>query len=254
WAPFADEVVELVIAERPPAVVLSFGDPIPALRRCQQAGLKTIVQVQDLAGAKAALAAGPDALIVQGNEAGGHTGRRSTLSFAAQVLDLAGDIPGVIAGGVATGRGLAAALAMGGAGVVMGTRFKATLEFGGQQLHKEAIVGSDGSNTVYNEVVDLVRGGRWPNGVTGRAIRNSLIAEWEDKPGELEQTVQSLEKPWSFMAQYEDDAEKQLNFAGEASGLVHEILPAAEVVRRTIAEAEELLAKVAGMVGTGAGR
>lgn len=254
WAPFADEIVDIAIAERPPAVVLSFGDPIPALRRCQDAGLKTIVQVQDLAGAKAALAAGPDALIVQGNEAGGHTGRRSTLNFATQVLDLAGDIPIIIAGGVATGRGLAAALAMGGAGVVMGTRFKATLEFGGEQLHKDAIVGSDGSNTVYNEIVDLARGGRWPNGVTGRVIRNSFVAEWEDKPMELEHTVQSFEKPWSFMAQYATDAEKQLNWAGEASGLVHEVLPAAEVVRRTVEEAEGLLARVAGVVGSGAGR
>jgi nitronate monooxygenase len=248
WAPFANEIVDVAIAERPPVVVLSFGDPIPGLRKCQEAGLKTIVQVQDLAGAQAALAAGPDALIVQGNEAGGHTGRRSTLSFAAQVLDMAGDIPIIIAGGVATGRGLAAVLAMGGAGVVMGTRFKATLEFGGEEFHKQAIVGSDGSNTTYNEIVDLARGGRWPNGVTGRVIRNSFVAEWEDKPEELQTIVRSFEKPWAFMAQYENDPEKQLNWAGEASGLVHEILPAAEVVRRTVEEAEGLLARVAGVV------
>jgi nitronate monooxygenase len=96
--------------------------------------------------------------------------------------------------------------------------------------------------------VDLARGGRWPNGVTGRVIRNSFVAEWEGRPEELEKTVQSFEKPWSFMAQYQNDAEKQLNWAGEASGLVHEILPAGEVVRRTVEEAEGLLAKVAGVL------
>ncbi len=88
-----------------------------------------MVQVQDLDGLRAAIDGEADVVIVQGNEAGGHTGRRGTLSFVAQALDLAADTPVVAAGGIAGGRGLAAALAMGCAGAVMGTRFKATHEY-----------------------------------------------------------------------------------------------------------------------------
>jgi NAD(P)H-dependent flavin oxidoreductase YrpB (nitropropane dioxygenase family) len=248
WAPFWEEIVETAIAERPPVVTLSFGTPLPALRRCQEAGIPTIVQVQDLAGAKAALAANPAALIVQGNEAGGHTGRRGTLSFAAQVLDLAGGVPVLLAGGIANGRGLAAAIAMGAAGAVIGTRFKATVEFGGHPLHKQAIVESDGSNTIYDEVVDLGLMGRWPNGVTGRVIRNGFTDEWEGRAPELEEAVNSLDNPRLFMARYQGRPEMQLNWAGESSGLVDDVIPAAEVVRRTMAQAEELLGRLAGVL------
>ena len=244
WAPFWEEIIEAALEVRPPVVTVSFGDPVPALKRLQAAGIPTVVQVQDVAGARAALAARPTALIVQGNEAGGHTGRRGTLSFAAQVLDMAGDVPLLLAGGIANGRGLAAAIAMGAAGVVIGTRFKATPEFGGQPLHKQAIVESDGSNTIYDELVDLARGGRWPNGVTGRVLRNAFTDEWDGRGVELEAAVRSFEGPQPFMSQYENRPEMQLNWAGESSGLVDDVLPAAEIVRRTIAQAEELLARL----------
>ncbi len=234
------EIIDAVIDERPPVVTISFGDPIPAFERCRAAGLKTILQVQDTDGLKAAIAARPDAIIVQGNEAGGHTGRRSTLSFATQALEIAGDIPIVVAGGIANGRGLAAALAMGAAGVVMGTRFKATVEFGGQQLHKEAIVASDGGNTLYDEINDLARGGLWPNRVTGRAMRNSFTAEWEGRREELAATV-AAETPRGFFTSRMAEPEQQLNWAGEISGVINEVLPAAEVVTRTAAEATRLL-------------
>lgn len=249
WAPFWEEILEAAIEERPPLMTVSFGDPVPAIKRCQQAGIPVIAQVQDFAGAKAALAEHPTALIVQGNEAGGHTGRRGTLSFAAQVLENAGDTPIVIAGGVATGRGLAAAIAMGATGVVMGTRFKATPEFAGQELHKQAIVQSDGSNTVYDNIVDRARGYLWPNEVTGRVIRNSFTAEWEGRAEELDAAVRSFERPYQFMAQYEANPEKQLNWAGESSGLVHEVLPAAVIVQKTVEEAESRLRAVASMLG-----
>jgi nitronate monooxygenase len=235
------EIIDTVIAERPPIVTISFGDPIPAFERCKAAGLQTILQVQDTAGLEAAIRARPDAIIVQGNEAGGHTGRRSTLSFATQALELAADIPIVVAGGIANGRGLAAALAMGAAGVLMGTRFKATLEFAGQQLHKEAIVASDGGNTIYDEINDIARGGIWPNQVTGRAIRSSFTDEWEGRRAELEAAV-AAETPRGFAASHFAEPEQQLNWAGEISGIITEVLPAAEVVSRTVAEADALLA------------
>src|SRR5690606_12364077 len=118
----------------------------PAVERCKSAGIPVIVQAQDMAGARAALDAGVDALIVQGNEAGGHTGRRGTLSFAAEALEVAGDVPVIVAGGIADGRGLAAALAMGAAGVVMGTRFKATPEYRSTPGALDEIVAASGDD------------------------------------------------------------------------------------------------------------
>lgn len=247
-APFWQEWVEAAIEERAPVITLSFGDPLPWLDRCRAAGLKTIVQVQDLAGARAASAAGPDVLIVQGNEAGGHTGRRGTLSFAAQAIDLAGDLPVVVAGGIADGRGLAAALAMGAAGVAMGTRFKATEEFLGAPDQKAAIVASDGSNTLYDEILDLAYGLEWPNRVTGRAFRNRFTAEWSGRAEDLKSAVAAQEKPFGFLARLARDPETAINWAGESSGLIDEILPAAQVVDQTARQAEELIRRSAGLI------
>ncbi|HXU23836.1 MAG TPA: nitronate monooxygenase [Tepidiformaceae bacterium] len=243
WAPFASQMLDVVIEERVPVVTLSFGTPLAWVEPVKAAGLKVIVQVQDLETARAAIAARPDAIIVQGTEAGGHTGRRGTLNFAAQMLDEAGEIPVIVAGGIATGRGLAAALAMGAAGVVMGTRFKATPEFNADDDVKAQIVASDGGNTFYGEVVDLVRGGRWPNGVTGRVLQSRFTAEWGSKPDALVEAVKS--QPDQFGEAMENDPERRLNWAGESSGLVHELLPAGEIVRRVSAEAEALLKSAA---------
>jgi len=246
WAPFASQMLDVVIEERVPVVTLSFGTPLAWVAPVKAAGLKVIVQVQDLEAARAAIAAQPDAIIVQGTEAGGHTGRRGTLNFAAQMLDEAGDIPIIVAGGIATGRGLAAALAMGAAGVVMGTRFKATPEFNAADDLKAEIVASDGGNTFYGEVVDLVRGGRWPNGVTGRVLQSRFTQEWGERPEALIDEVKA--HPENFGEAMEEDPERRLNWAGESSGLVHELVPAGDIVRRVSAEAEALLKSASSVV------
>jgi nitronate monooxygenase len=255
WAPFARELVEVALAAGAPIVTLSFGDPLPALERCRKAGVRVLVQVQDVAGARAALAARPDALIVQGTEAGGHTGRRGTLGFAAQVLDMAGDVPVVVAGGVASGRGLAAALAMGAAGAVIGTRFKATREFGipagadeeppSLRAQKQAIVASHGEDTLHDPIVDDACGLEWPRGVTGRVLRNRFTEEWLGRRDELRRAVADAARtsgnPFAFVMSLDEDPERALNWAGESSGQVRAVLPAAEVVREVVRDAETLL-------------
>ncbi len=242
WAPHWQENLDVAFRARPASVTISFGDPIPSLIRFKGAGMTVIVQVQDLETARRSLANGADAIIVQGTEAGGHTGRRGTLSFAAQLLDLAGDTPVLVAGGVANGRGLAAALAMGASGVVMGTRFKATHEFAAADEHKQAIIDSDGSDTLYDPLMDVARGGRWPNDVAGRVIRNEFTAEWEGREAELKAEVARFDDPLRWIASYGTTPGRQLNWAGEASGIIHELLPAAEVITRTVSEAEACLA------------
>ncbi|MCZ2111872.1 MAG: nitronate monooxygenase [Dehalococcoidia bacterium] len=244
WAPFAPQLLDVVLEEQVPIVTLSFGTPLEALERCRAAGLKAIVQVQTLEGAKAAIAAAPDVLIVQGSEAGGHSGRRGTLNFAAQVLELAGDLPVVIAGGVANGRGLAAALAMGAAGVVMGTRFKASAEFAGTETQKAGIVRSDGSNTVQDGINDIAYGLSWPSPILGRTLESKFTREWLGRDEELREVVAS-QPMFAFAQQLAKSPDTEVNWAGESSGLIDDILPAAEIIRRTVAGAERHLEDVA---------
>lgn len=248
WAPFASQMLDIALSRGVRVVTLSFGEPWQALGRCRVAGVTTIVQLQDVEAAGKALAAGADALVVQGNEAGGHTGKRGTLSLAAQVLEFAGDVPVAVAGGIANGRGLAAALAMGAGGVVMGTRFKATGEFAIDSAAKEDVVASNGGNTYYGPIVDLAYGGEWPNQVTGRVLSNRFTAEWHGREQELSAAV-AAQPPYAFAEALDRDPATRLNWAGESAGMVHEILPAADVVHRTVAEAEALLRAAAAMLG-----
>jgi nitronate monooxygenase len=249
WAPWALELVEAACAEGAPVVTLSFGDPLPHVARCRAAGARVIVQVQDLAGAQAALAAKPDAIVAQGNEAGGHTGRRGTLAFAAQLLDLAGDVPVLVAGGIGTGRGLAAALAMGAAGAVVGTRFKASDEYGGPSELKQALVASDGGDTVYDEIFDEACGLDWPNGVTGRALRSPFTDEWLGRRAGLRAIV-ATKPPFGFYAELNADPATAINWAGESAGLVASVRPAAAIVRELVDDARRRLESAAALVRT----
>jgi nitronate monooxygenase len=122
------ETIGQAIDRGPQAVMLSFGDPVPLAEPVHQAGITLIVQVTDLGEARRALEAGADVLVAQGSEAGGHGGRRATLPFVPAVVDLAAPVPVLAAGGIADGRGLAAALVLGAAGALIGTRFQASLE------------------------------------------------------------------------------------------------------------------------------
>jgi nitronate monooxygenase len=244
WAPWAMDLVDVALAERPPVVTLSFGEPLRHLPRVRAAGLLSIVQVQEVGAAHAAIAARPDALIAQGSEAGGHTGRRGTLSLAAQVLDLAGELPVLVAGGIATGRGVAAALAMGAAGAVLGTRFKASEEFAAEKSEKEAIVRSDGSDTLQDAIFDDACGLDWPPPVVGRAFRNRFTAEWQERRRELRAEV--AKRPlFDFVRELDADPTTRINWAGESAGLVDGIRPAAEIVREVAREGEELLRALA---------
>jgi nitronate monooxygenase len=251
WSPWALDLIDVVLAERPPVVTLSFGEPLAHLERCKSAGIKTIVQVQDVAGARAAIAVAPDAVIAQGHEAGGHTGRRGTLGFAAQVLDLAGALPVLVAGGIATGRGVAAALAMGAAGAVLGTRFKASVEFAGADALKQAIVASDGSDTLHDEIFDDACGLDWPGGVTGRALRSRFTAEWHGRRAALREKVAAA-PPFAVMMELAQDPATCINWAGESSGLVDQVQPAAEIVRTLVVDARAHLGRAAALLRDGA--
>ena len=127
WA-VGEDIVRLALSYRPAAVFLSFGDPAPFGALVREAGTRLICQVQDVAGARQAAAAGADVIVAQGTEAGGHGSRRATLPLVPAVADAVAPVPVLAAGGIADGRGVAAALMLGAQGAVLGTRFCATPE------------------------------------------------------------------------------------------------------------------------------
>ncbi len=155
--------LEVALDARPAAVMLSFGDPTAFTGRIKEAGCKIICQVQTLAQAKEAAAAGADIIIAQGRDAGGHSGMtRGTMGLVPAVVDAVAPIPVVAAGGIADGRGLAAALALGAAGISMGTRFTASRESLWTPAMQAATQAASGDQTEQTRVFDVVRGAPWP--------------------------------------------------------------------------------------------
>jgi nitronate monooxygenase len=142
------EALGAALDARPAAVMLSFGDPSPYVAQIKEAGARTICQVQTLAEAEQAVRLGVDVIIAQGRDAGGRSGTtRGTMGFVPAVVDIAGSVPVVAAGGIADGRGLAAVLNLGGAGVSMGTRFTATRESLWDEAMKSRVTAADGDQT-----------------------------------------------------------------------------------------------------------
>ena len=232
--------LDVALDARPAAVMLSFGDPTPFTKRIRDAGCKIICQVQTLAQAKEAAAAGADIIIAQGRDAGGHSGvTRGTMGLVPAVVDAVGPIPVVAAGGIADGRGLAAALALGAAGVSMGTRFTASRESLWDAAMKAATLAAGGDQTEQTRVFDVVRGAPWPAIYPGRALRNSFSARWNGQEEALAADQPNQEN--AYLATAPDDFTTRVVWAGEGADLVNDIPAASEIISRIIAQAASTL-------------
>lgn len=240
------EIVEFVLRYKPHAAMLSFGDPRLYARIIRRAGCKVICQVQDMHGAELAAEAKADLIVAQGTEAGGHGGRRATLPLVPAVVDAVAPIPVLAAGGIADGRGLAAALMLGAHGVLLGTRFYATNEALGAPEAKRRIIGARGDNTERTTVFDTVRRLSWPRAYTGRAIRNGFLEQWRGRDEELTARIES-ESANFFSAVNSSNFDTAMVWAGEAVDLIDRVEPAGQVVRRISTEAQELLSAGMGL-------
>ena len=241
------QALDVALDAKPTAVMLSFGDPTPYTARIKATGAKIICQVQTLEQARQAAAAGADVIIAQGRDAGGHSGMtRGTIGLVPAVVDAVGSIPVVAAGGIADGRGLAAALSLGAAGVSMGTRFTATRESLWDQAMKEKAVASGGDQTAQTRVFDIVRGAAWPSIYPGRALRNDFFAEWHGKEEVLAERQKTAET--AYLATAADDFAQRVVWAGESVDLVRDIPSAREVIERIVDEAASVLQRGAAMV------
>jgi nitronate monooxygenase len=239
--PGASDLMALALEEGVRVIAHSFADPTPFVPAAHDAGAIVLCQVRSVAEARVAAAAGADVITAQGTEAGGHTGRVSTLPLVPAVVDAVAPVPVVAAGGIADGRGIAAALLLGAEGVWIGTRFVATPESGVGSASKARLVTAAGDQTVLTDVFDLVLGMPWPEGVSGRALRNRFVERWHGREDDLRAWAE--EHRSEYLALGPDvDVEERPVWAGEVVSLVDELEPAADVVRRLVAEAVDVLA------------
>lgn len=212
-------LLDMVLERRPPAVMLSFGDVRPHAQKIKDAGALLICQVQTLEQATDAAANGADILIAHGAEAGGHGGSRSTFPFVPAVVDAAPDVPGAAAGGVADGRGLAAALMLGADGVLVGTRFYASQEAAGHAAAKKRIAEATGDQTVRGILFDIALRNVWPAPYTGRLLRNKFSEKWRGREAELPQHQNEEAKKYS-QTREEGDFDIAGVLAGEGVDLI----------------------------------
>jgi NAD(P)H-dependent flavin oxidoreductase YrpB (nitropropane dioxygenase family) len=239
-----EETFAACLAERVPVFSFFRGDPEDAVARAHAAGAVTIHQVTTVAEAARARAVGLDVLVAQGCEAGGHMGPLPLHSLLPAVVAVAGDRPVLAAGGIVDGRGMAEALRLGAAGVLMGTRFLSTPEAPIHSAYKQAIVDARPGATVASAIFDIIWGEEWP-GVQARGLQNRLTATWVGREDELRarraEVLVRLQQ-----AEAVADTQQMILLAGEGAGAIHDVRPAGQVVRDVAAEAARLLAMAAG--------
>jgi nitronate monooxygenase len=244
------DLLDMVLAQQPATIMLSFGELRPFADRIRAAGVPLIAQVQTLDQAREALEVGADIVAAQGGEAGGHgMSVRSTFTLVPEVVDIVAErSPETLvlaAGGVVDGRGLAAALALGADGVLVGTRFWAAPEaLVSPRAHQRA-VQAEGDDTFRTQVYDAVRRLDWPAEYNERALGNSFLDTWHGNEAQLftslPEAIETFEK-----AVAAEDFDAAAILVGEGVGLIHDVRPAADIVRDMVRGATEILDRRAG--------
>ncbi len=246
WSMAKDpSLLDRVLAKRPAALMLSFGEVEPHAPRIKAQGVPVICQVQGMKYLREAVAAGADIVVAEGCEAGGHSGQRGLFTLLPEAADyLATHSPDTVlvaAGGVGDGRGLAAALMLGADGVLVGTRFIASEESEAPEGFRRAIVRADGDCTMKSNSVDVVRKRYWPNPeFVVRVLKNGFVARWHGREREMEQAI-DVEYERFRCAFEAGDADNSGVLMGEVCGIIHDSPPAAQIVESMVAQACLLL-------------
>jgi nitronate monooxygenase len=239
------DLLAAAIAAEPALVSVSFGAPGPYVGPLHDAGIAVAAQVNTTADIHRAHEAAVDVIVVQGSEAGGHTGRRSMLPLLQEALTLT-DRPVVAAGGIATGRGMAAALAAGAAGVWIGTPLLSCPEALNSPAARARIRAAGGDDTVLTRAFDVAQGLAWPPRWPGRALVNEFSRTWHGREEELGRDAAAAQRVAD--ARVTDDLEQSPVYAGESVGLVTMERSATDVVRELTAEAEKALQRAAKLI------
>jgi nitronate monooxygenase len=240
----APQVLTKALGYKPCCVFLSFGDARPFAPEVHAAGAKLICQVQFLAHIDAALEAGAAAIVAQGTEAGGHGATRSTFAFIPEAADyLQKHSPETLllaAGGIADGRGLAAALMLGADGVVVGSRFWASAEALTKKAHTDKAIAATGDATIRTKALDALRGTPWPREYSFRFLQNRFSSEWANREEEAFAAFGSEAERYAE-ARAKDDLATVAVVCGEAAGLIEDRPSAQTIVKRIAEQAERLL-------------
>lgn len=238
--------VDIIIEEGASAFISGLGVPGPILGRLKAAGLKVMNVCGTVRHAVSGAEAGLDAVIAQGTEAGGHTGKVAGMALIPQIVD-AVDIPVIAAGAIIDGRGLAAALALGAQGVWMGTRFIASKEAHAGELYKQVILDADETDTIVT---------RCYSGKPMRVFRNTYVAEWETRPQDIKPfPAQAMLSHQSRVmggigGQIEGlERDKSCFAMGQGAGGIKDVPSCREIVERVMAEAEAVIGRVAALRG-----
>jgi enoyl-[acyl-carrier protein] reductase II len=242
-APIPDSIrphMQVIFEENVRIFVAGLAVPSDFIAEMHAKNMKVVVMIGKVRHAIKAEAAGADVVAAQGTEAGGHTGEIGTLALVPQVVD-AVRIPVLAAGGIADGRGIAAALALGAQGAVVGTRFIATPEATAAAAYRNALV--EGSE-------DATTRTRCYTGKPARAVSNPYIASWEARPADIQpfpgQILHSMQEGVMDYMGVRGDADRDRTFmpAGQGLGMIRSIEPAAEVMAKLVAEATEAIARL----------
>lgn len=232
-SPFAEEVARVVAEERVAVVTTGAGNPAPYIKAWLAAGIRVIPVVASVAMAKLMTRLGASALIAEGGESGGHIGELTTMVLVPQICD-ATPLPVIAAGGIADGRGVAAALMLGAQGVQMGTRFLSAEECTIHPVYKEKILKA-------GDLCTMVTGRRLGHPV--RSLRTKFARAYAkaEYGGMSDEELEALARGALRLAVQEGDAENGCFLSGQIAAMVKKEQPAAEIVREVMEEAEPLL-------------
>lgn len=244
--PFLEDVFEAILADPPAVFSLALGEPTGLVSRVHDAGAVFVQQVTTVDQAERAAEAGVDVIIAQGTEAGGFSGNISTMTLVPQVVDAVSPLPVLASGGIADGRGVAAALALGAQGVNIGTRFLASTESGMSPEWQAAIVAAASEDAVKVTFAQYA----FPAPASGgyatvpRALRTPFVDEWNARSHEAAAAADLL-RAQIGMASAGGVAHRLIPLTGQSAGMIREVLPVAEIMAQLIADADRTLRSLA---------
>jgi enoyl-[acyl-carrier protein] reductase II len=252
--PLLDEgAFEATLEARPTVISLALGDPDELVERAHSAGAKVIHQVHTVEQARRVAGLGVDAIIAQGSEAGGQGMALGVgaMALIPQVADAVDPIPVLAAGGVADGRGLAAALVLGAQGANVGTRFLASEEASADDTWKRAILETESEEVIrfeaFKEILPSTSDRAYDT--VPRVMRTSFVEEWQPRPQEARREAERLRAEIMSAVQQRRPHEL-VPFTGQTAGLIDGVLPAAEIVRTMVTEAEQALERASTLRGS----
>ena len=238
-APNKDEIVDVICEEKPAFVTLGAGNPVPYFAKLKEAGIKVIPVIPNVKLAKRVAAAGADAMVAEGMEAGGHIGVLTTMALMTQVIPEIKDTPVVMAGGFGDGRGLAAAMLMGAGGVQMGTRFLVAEECSVHENMKQKLIEAVDTDTI---VTGLTLGG------AVRGIKNKFSTEFVQKENEGKTSKEELIRMatgTNKLAAVEGDVVNGMMQAGQSLTVLQKVEPVATIIEDIMKQARETLSAAA---------